>query len=172
MRWNRSGSALLDPRVLLGLGAGEPVLGILVHQPHRARRTCGCTCASSRGSATARRCRCGRGRWRRCDGRSADRARAAPGPARPGRAATSGHASSARGERAAAAVADADRRVPSCASDRRARRCRARAPPPRVDQRQVGTPEAIERSLTGGVRRAERRRRELPGTTGSMPLRG
>jgi hypothetical protein len=35
------GVALLDPGVLLGLRAGEPVLGVLVHQPHRRRERAG-----------------------------------------------------------------------------------------------------------------------------------
>ena len=32
------GMALLDPGVLLGLRAGEPILGVVVHQPHRRRK--------------------------------------------------------------------------------------------------------------------------------------
>ena len=161
----------LDPRVLLGLRAGEPV--VRVRRPSAAlpRRTCGCTCAPSRGSATARRCRCGRGRWRRCDGRDGAGGRAQRrSQSRPG-AGDVGVARRARAPTSAAAVGGVDRRGPACASARRAPRCRTPALPPRCRSapgRRGGSGRADARRRSRASRAATGR---TAGTTGSMPLR-
>ena len=164
------GFVVLDPRVLLGLRAGEPVLGILVHQPH---------CRGERADALANRL-AHRPQPRRVDvgvaggddamAWSTGRACAAPEPAPPGRRRRRG-TRRALAPASAAAAGGVDRRGPACASARRARRCRAPAPPPRCRSAPgrrggSGRADAHRRSPASPDRRGR-----TAGTTDSMPLR-
>ena len=134
------------------------------------RRTCACTCAPSRGSATATPCRCGRARWRRRGGRRSRPASPAPAASiargrrrRPRRRGE--RASSARGERAQharpARIVERQRR----ASRRRARRGRAAAP------RRRGRRRRARRARTGTAARRRRwpaSRAATGGTAGTI----
>ena len=60
-RAHRARVVVAHPGQVLGLGDGEAVLGITVHQRERRAETCEHTCGPSRGGATATPCPDGRG---------------------------------------------------------------------------------------------------------------
>ena len=127
-------------------------------------RTSGRTCAASRGSATARRCRCARGRWRSRGGRPVDGRIGGIEP----RLQRSRDAATTSGRRSSARFEGAQHLHP------------ARVVEPQgahhavehlevvgerfgvgVDDDELGPAEPVDRRLAGGVERALRRRPEL-----------